>query len=211
MGPDARALEAFIRQRMRVSSPPGLDELRLHLAGPTAGLQRFMGENAAEPYWAFAWGGGLALARHILDHPETVRGRRVLDLGAGSGLVAIAAMTAGAASAVAIDVDPNAAVAVRLNAALNHVAVEAVTGDLLDGPSPKGISTVLVGDLFYEVALADRVLAFLRRCRAADVDVLIGDPGRRPLPVAALTSIGAPPKADFGGAVTGGGVFRFPE
>ncbi|MGQ2991635.1 MAG: class I SAM-dependent methyltransferase [Brevundimonas sp.] len=202
------ALERFIRERMDVAPAPGVPEVRLHLAGPSSGLARRFGAEAAEPYWAFVWGGGLALARHLLDRPAVVTGRRVLDLGSGSGLVAIAAMQAGAASVVAVDVDPRAAVAARLNAELNGVVVETMTADLLDGPGPEGVDIVLVGDLFYVADLAERALGFLRRCRDAGVEVLIGDPGRKTLPVEALEQVGAAPGRDFGGAAQGGGVYR---
>lgn len=201
-------LDLFIRERMTPQAVPGVPEISLHLAGPSSGLARRFGEEAVEPYWAFVWGGGLALARHVLDRPEVVAGRRVLDLGSGSGLVAIAAMKAGAASVVAVDVDPRAAVAVRLNAVLNGIEVEAVTADLLHGPAPEGIEVVLAGDLFYEAVLAGRTLGFLRRCVAEGVEVLIGDPGRKSLPVAALEQVGAAPDRDFGGEAEGGGVFR---
>lgn len=201
-------LETFIRERMDVAPAPGVREVRLHLAGPSSGLARSFGEDATEPYWAFVWGGGLALARHLLDRPEVVAGRRAMDLGSGSGLVAIAAMQAGAASVLAVDIDPRAATATRLNAALNGVVVETMTTDLLDGPAPDGVNVVLVGDLFYEAGLADRALGFLRRCRAAGLEVLIGDPGRRTLPVEALEQVGPPPDRDFGGEAVGGGVFR---
>lgn len=193
---------------MNVAPVAGVPEIRLHLAGPSSGLARRFGEDAVEPYWAFVWGGGLALARYLLDRPDVVEERRVLDLGSGSGLVAIAAMTAGAASAVAVDIDPRAAVAARLNATLNGVVVETVTADWLDAPAPEGIEVVLVGDLFYETGLAGRTLGFLRRSRAAGLEVLIGDPGRRTLPVEALEQVGAAPGRDFGGEATGGGVYR---
>lgn len=133
------------------------------------------------PFWAFAWAGGQALARHVLDHPATVRGKRVLDLGAGSGVVAIAAMRAGAASAVAADPDIWAVAAIGLNAGLNDVAVTAASADLLDGPAGDH-QTILVGDLFYEKPLAARVLGFLDRCLDAGASVLVGDPGRSYLP-----------------------------
>ena len=194
---------------MNVCPAPGVPEVRLHLANSETGLTRHFGEDAAQPYWAFAWGGGLALARHLLDHPQSVTGRRVMDLGSGSGLVAIAAMKAGAASAVAVDIDPRAAVAARLNAELNGMAVETVTADLLDGPASEGVDLVLIGDLFYSADLAERVLVFLQRCRAAGLDVLIGDPGRKTLRAEALMQVGAAPERDFGGqAGDGGGVFR---
>ncbi len=187
---------------------PGIPEFRLHLAGPSSGLGRRFGEDVVEPYWAFVWGGGLALARHLLDRPETVAGRRVLDLGAGSGLVAVAAMKAGAASVLAVDIDLRAAVATRLNAEVNGVRVQVLTADLLEGVAPDDVDVVLVGDLFYEAGLVGRTLGFLRRCRAAGLEVLIGDPGRKTLPVEAFERVGAAPDRDFGGAAEGGGVFR---
>ena len=120
----------------------------------------------------------MALARYLLDRPEMVSGKRVLDLGAGCGVVAIAAMRAGARAATAIDVDPDAVAAIALNAEANGVAVAGVCGDPLDGEAPD-VDLALVGDLFYEAGLAARVTAFLIRCREARVDALIGDPWRR--------------------------------
>lgn len=193
------ALEAFIRERMVVSAPPGLEEVRLHLAGPATGLTAFLGEESPQPYWAFVWGGGLALARHVLDRPETVSGRRVMDLGAGSGLVGIAAMRAGAASVTAVDIDPRAAVATRLNAGLNGVEIATLTADLLDGPAPMDVDVVLIGDLFYAPELARRVLSFARRCHAAGRKVLIGDPGRATLPEMEMVRIADADSRDFGG------------
>lgn len=157
------------------------------------------------PYWARCWGGGLALARHVLDHPETVAGKRVLDLGAGSGLVAIAAMKAGAENASAVDVDSYAIAAARLNAEVNAVIVEARLADLTQGAPPTEVDLMLVGDLFYDVELARGVLPFLERCAAAGVAVLIGDPWRAPLPTGRLTVVAAYPVADFGDP---GGVLR---
>ena len=137
------------------------------------------------PYWAFPWAGGMALARHILNRPETVAGRRVLDLGAGSGLVAIAAAMAGASAVVAAEIDRYATAAIGLNAAANGVEVAVVGDDLTAGPPPP-VDLVAVGDLFHERALALRVTAFLDRCFAAGIDVLIGDPRRAYLPYARL-------------------------
>ncbi len=153
--------------------------------------------NFGSPYWSRPWGGGLALARHVLDQPEVVAGQRVLDLGAGSGLVAIAAMLAGAGEARAVDVDLYAIAATRLNAAANGVTVEAVLGDLTAG-DPPDVDLMLVGDLFYDGDLATRVLAFLDRCRAAGIAVLIGDPWRATLPFDRLRVVAEYPVADFG-------------
>lgn len=152
-------------------------------AGPASGLGRLAEADPAfgAPYWAHWWGGGLALARFLLDRPERVRGRSVLDLGTGSGLVAIAAAMAGAERVEAWDVDPYAVLACRLNAADNGVVVDARLGDPLGGEPPDA-AVVLVGDLFYESALAGRVTAFLERCVGAGAEVLVGDPWRPHLP-----------------------------
>jgi len=161
------------------------------------------------PYWARTWGGGLALARHVLDHPETVVGKRVLDLGAGSGLVAIAAALAGAAKVMAADVDPYAVTATRLNAAANGVRVETIHGDLTSGAPPE-VDLMLVGDLFYDPDLAARVETYLRRCLSAGIAVLIGDPWRAPLPADRLRVVAEYMVADFGdpnGAARAAAVF----
>ena len=204
-------LEAFIQANLPLEPTPGVPEIRLHRAGPHSGLMRLAEADPefGSPYWARPWGGGLALARHLLDRPGEVIGRRVLDLGAGSGLVAIAAMTAGAVKALAADVDPYAVAAARLNAAANAVAVEVIHGDLTTGAAPD-VDLVLVGDLFYEADLAERVLAFLERCVAAEVQVLIGDPWRAFLPTERLKVVADYPVADFGdpnGAARAAAVF----
>ena len=195
-----------IRRHLPVTPVSSLPDLRLHLAGPRSGLGRLLaGEpDAGSPYWAHVWGGGLVLARYLFDHPATVAGLRVLDLGCGSGLVAIAAARCGARHVTAVDVDPYAIAAATLNAALNAVTVEGRCADLLDGPVPQA-DLVLVGDLFYEAALARRVVGFLDRCVAAGCPVLVGDPGRKPLPRARLQEIHVCPTPDFG---TGDGVVQ---
>lgn len=204
-------LETFILARLPLQPVPGVPEIRLHRAGPASGLMRLAEADPdfGSPYWARPWGGGLALARHVLDHPETVRGKRVLDLGAGSGLVAVAAMLAGAGAATAADVDPYAVTATRLNAAANGVIVEAVLEDLIEG-DPPNVDLLLVGDLFYDAALAARVMAFLRRCRAAGRQALIGDPWRAFLPSEGLSVVAEYPVADYGdpdGAARAAAVF----
>lgn len=196
-------LETFIRTRMVVAAVPGVPEIRLNLAGPSSQLGRFLMDEAPVPYWAFVWGGGLALARFVLDQKSVVAGQRVLDLGAGSGLVSIAARKAGALAVRAVDVDPRACLAIRLNAEQNGVDVDIEAGDPLDGPVPGSIDVVLVGDLFYEASLARRVMSFLERCRAAGLKVLVGDPGRSSLPVPKLARVGAASARDFGGSPPG--------
>jgi predicted nicotinamide N-methyase len=173
---------AFIREHLPVVAVPGVPELRLHKAGPASGVGR-LGETA--PYWAYWWGGGLALARYVLDHPAQVVGRRVLDLGAGSGLVGIAAARAGAAEVTASEIDLHARAAIALNAALNQVTLAERIGDITDGPAPH-VDLLLVGDVFYAPEVATRVTAFLDRCMAAGITVLVGDPWRSPLPIERL-------------------------
>ena len=189
----------LIRRHLPITAVPSIPELRLHLAGPRSGLGRLLAREAAAapPYWAHAWGGGLVLARYLLDHPDVVAGRRVLDLGCGSGLVAVAAARVRARAVAAMDVDPYAVAATELNAALNGVEVSAHLGDPLDGPVPDA-GLVLVGDLFYEATLARRVVAFLDCCAAAGCAALIGDPGRTPLPRRRLRAIHTGVTPDFG-------------
>ena len=141
--------------------------------------------DAPLPYWAFAWGGGLAIAHYLRDHPEAVAGRRVFDLASGSGLVAIAAMNAGASAVTASDIDPFAVVAIGLNARANHHRITVLPRDVLDEPPPD-VDVVLAGDCWYEAGLAERVLPWLQGVRAAGIEILVGDPGRRYLPAAAL-------------------------
>ncbi len=168
----------------RLAAPPYVPEVRLRLADEVFGL---WGRTGALPYWAFAWAGGLALARHVLDHPALVAGRSVLDLASGSGLVAIAAARAGAASVLAVDVDPLAGAAITANAAANGVAVSVLVADLLDAPGagPAGAEAaevVLAGDVFYERPMARRVLGYLEHARRRGAAVVVGDPGRAYLP-----------------------------
>jgi predicted nicotinamide N-methyase len=146
------------------------------------------------------------LARHLLDRPEVVAGRRVLDLGAGSGLVAIAAAKAGAAAVTAVDVDTNAIAAIGLNAVINGVDIVAVATDIIEAPPPEETDLLVVGDLFYDPALALQAMAFLRRCQTAGIEVLIGDPERAYLPQGQLKRISTHAVADFGAASSGGTV-----
>jgi predicted nicotinamide N-methyase len=172
---------AFIRENARVLPVPHAPEIRLHLADEATELWRKTEEELGElglppPFWAFAWAGGQALARYVLDHADTVAGRRVLDFAAGSGLVAVAAALAGASSVAASDVDPFAIEAVGLNAALNGVKVEARLVDLIG--QDEGWDAVLAGDIFYERDTAAKVTEWLSGLAERGATVLIGDPGR---------------------------------
>jgi len=177
--------ERFVRATCRLAAVPEVTEIRLHLAGDVLGLwQRTedeLGAGQPPPFWAFAWPGGQALARYVLDHADLVAGRCVLDLGSGSGLVAIAAAMAGAAAVLASEIDALAVAALGLNARANGVPVPTVVGDVLDGDG-EGAQVVLAGDVWYSRPLADRVLAFIERARARGASVLVGDIGRAFLP-----------------------------
>src|SRR5436305_14879560 len=189
---EASAAE-FVRAHTTLGAPPFLPELRLHLAADAFGLweetERRLGVPvAARRFWAFPWAGGQALARHVLDHPEVVAGRLVLDLAAGSGLVAVAAARSGAAGVTGNEIDGYAAAAIELNAQANGVPVTVREGDLLDG-EPDGAEVVLAGDVFYSRDFAARVLVLLDRARAGGAEVLVGDSGRALLPRHRLTSV----------------------
>jgi predicted nicotinamide N-methyase len=179
------AAESFVRSACALGPVPGVPEIRLHLAADAIGLwQRTEDDHGAErppPFWAFAWPGGQALARYLLDHAGLVAGRTVLDVGSGSGLVAIAATLAGAADVRASEIDPFALAAIRLNAAANGVRAPGLADDVLDGDG-EDAAVVLAGDVWYSRPLAERVLGFLERARARGATVLTGDIGRAFLP-----------------------------
>jgi predicted nicotinamide N-methyase len=193
-------LADFIRANTRLSPVPYVPEIRLHLADEVFELwtrtEAQLG--AALPFWAFAWAGGQALARYLLDNPALVGGRSSFDLAAGSGLVGIAAARAGAAAVTAADLDPLAAEAIALNAAANAVTVRVALGDAMAGDATAGDATagdaggaevVLAGDVCYERSLAVRVLPFLQRAAQRGALVLVGDPGRPYLPRRRLTAV----------------------
>jgi predicted nicotinamide N-methyase len=187
-----------IRTGTELRSMPLLPEIRLHQAGDPISMWQQTEQAAGRddldpPFWAFPWAGGQALARYLLDHPETVLGRRVIDVASGSGLVAIAAARAGAQAVTAYDTDPLAAAAIGLNAAANGVTVQSVCADILgeDGPPSPGADLVLVADAFYERDLAGRVTRFLERSHARGAAVLAGDFGRAYLPRRLLTPLAA--------------------
>jgi predicted nicotinamide N-methyase len=192
---------AFIRANTALKPVALVPEIKLHLADQAVPLWQATEAELGRiqlppPFWAFAWAGGQALARYVLDHAGQFAGKRVLDLASGSGLVAIAAAKAGA-RVTAADIDPFAIAAIALNAKVNSVDIAIEAADLLDAAPPPGIEVVLAGDVFYERDLAARALAFLDRCAAAGAVVLIGDPGRSYLPQARLA-----PLASFAVPVT---------
>jgi predicted nicotinamide N-methyase len=183
----------FIRRNTAIAAPPLLPEIRLYLAGDVTPIWQATEETLARnglppPFWAFAWAGGQAVARYLLDHPEAVAGREVLDFGAGSGLVAIAAAKAGAAHVIAAEIDHFAAAAIAANAALNGVAIEVLTSDLLDGDK-RFWKTVTAGDICYEQPMAERALRWLRRLAGRGSRVFLGDPGRAYLPGVGLCEV----------------------
>ncbi|ESY66706.1 class I SAM-dependent methyltransferase [Mesorhizobium opportunistum] len=213
----------FIKANMRLGPVPALPEIRFYTAHSGSGLRRLVdpenegdtdddGPEPQPPYWAYAWAGGAVLARYILDNPSTVTGRRVLDLGAGSGIVGIAAAKAGARAVIAAEIDRNGVAAIGLNAAANDVAIGVVGDDVTKG-APPAVDMVLAGDVFYGQDVARRVVPFLDRCRAAGIEVLVGDPGRAYLPRSRLRLVAEYQVPDFGdakGAATKpSSVFRF--
>jgi predicted nicotinamide N-methyase len=185
----------FVRDYTALQRPPSVPEVALHLADEVTRIwemteQEMRRVGLDPPFWAFAWAGGQALARYLLDRPDEVRGRRVLDLASGSGLVAIAARLAGATSALAVDIDPFCAAAVALNAEANGVSVDYTDRDLLVDdvavldvdPDLVGVEVILAGDVSYEYGMSGRMHRWLRAASDRGARVLIGDPGRRYLP-----------------------------
>jgi predicted nicotinamide N-methyase len=177
---------AFVLENTEVKAPPLVPEIALHLATEVTPIWQATEESLSRgpvppPFWAFAWAGGQALARYLLDNPEVVAGREVLDIGSGSGIVAIAAAKAGAARVVAAEIDPFAAAAIALNAPLNKVSLRIETRDLLDRAAA-GWGVALAGDVCYEEPMSSRAIALLRRIAARGRLALLGDPGRAYLP-----------------------------
>jgi len=198
--------EDFIRRETTITAPSLIPEIRLHLASAVTPLWQATEETLEAvglppPYWAFAWPGGQALARLLLDTPRWIEGRRVLDFAAGSGLVAISAARAGAARVAAAEIDPFAVAAIGLNAALNGVRVSVLVDDVLDAAdNAEGWDVVLAGDVCYEKPMAERVIGWLRRLAGKGTLVLLGDPGRAYLPsqgLAAVASFEVPTTLDL--------------
>ena len=177
-----RASRQVVTANTRLVTVPYVPEIRLQQAEDPFTVWEQVESTTAQtelppPFWAFAWAGGQALARYLLDHPDRVAGQRVLDVASGSGLVAIAAARCGAQPVLAADVDELAIRAISVNAAANGARVRPVLADLLDGDA-EGARVVLCADAFYEEDLAERVLRFLHRARADGARVFVGDPGR---------------------------------
>lgn len=194
---DALDRERFIRANTKLKQPPLVPEVSLLLADEVMNL---WGETEARtaasasglgslppPYWAFAWPGGQAIARYILDNPEDVRGRTVLDFGSGSGLVAIAAAKAGASCVIAAEIDPLALAVIDLNSRANDVFVEPIGIDVI-GSNPRW-NTVLAGDMCYERPVTERLVPWLRRLVKSGVRVLLGDPGRNYFPAGGIVKL----------------------
>ena len=185
--------EGFIRANTALQPVPHAPEVGLYVADEVTPIWK-MTEHArgamgiSPPFWAFAWAGGQALARYILDHPGTVAGKTVLDFASGSGLVAIAAMKAGAAQALACDIDPMCKAAIAVNAEANGVTVSSSIANLLDQPPP-AVDVILAGDICYEKTFTTRAVAWLEAAHAAGVKVLIGDPGRTYFPKSGLVHL----------------------
>ena len=194
IAPTPEARRQFIVDNTRLQAPPHTPELTLHLADEITPIWRMTEEALSEiglppPFWAFAWAGGQALARYVLDNPGLVAGRAVLDFASGSGIVAIAAARAGAARVLAADIDGYCGEALALNAAANGVTCEFTEVNLLAEPPPAWADVILAGDICYEKPLASRVMAWLAAARAAGAVVLIGDPGRSYFPRTGLTKL----------------------
>ncbi|MBM3537443.1 MAG: methyltransferase [Alphaproteobacteria bacterium] len=193
----SEGLVSFIVAQTKVATAPLVPEIRLHLASEVTPLWHateatLARDNLPPPYWAFAWPGGQALSRHVLDHPDSVRGRRVLDFAAGCGIGALAAIRAGATTVSAAEIDRVAAAAMTLNARLNKLTIEVVDHDLtgtVDDVARRW-DVVLAGDVFYERPMAERVEPWLRDLARRGVRVLVADPGRAYVPKSGLAEIG---------------------
>jgi predicted nicotinamide N-methyase len=185
---------SFIRANTRLRAVPLVPEISLHIADEAVPIWQKTEDELGEmglppPFWAFAWAGGQALARYVLDHAEAVRGQRVLDLAAGSGLVGIAAMKAGARNVCAADIDVFAGIAIEINARVNAVSLAVTADDLLAADHDAQWDVILAGDIFYERGTAERAFAYLSRHAAHGATILIGDPSRTYLPKARLKKL----------------------
>ena len=191
--PSLEGRRAFILENTRLQSPPHTPELNLRLADEITPIWSMTEEALAEiglppPFWAFAWAGGQALARYVLDTPDLVRGKQVVDFASGSGIVGIAAMKAGAARVLCADIDGFCQAALSLNQAANDVVCDFTEANLLETPPPPA-DVILAGDICYEKPMTDKVMAWLKTARAQGATVLIGDPGRTYFPKSGLEKL----------------------
>ena len=185
--------KAFISANTSILSPPLVPEIKLHLAHEALPIWQKTEEELGEiglppPFWAFAWAGGQALSRYILDHPSTVLAKRVVEIASGSGMVGIAAAKAGAASILSADIDLFSVAAIKANADINDVILQVTSEDLLSQAVPD-VDVILIGDLFYEKNVARRCIAWAQQAKSKGIDVLIGDPGRSYLPKEQLVKV----------------------
>lgn len=190
---DPAAVKAFIRVNTKVIAPPLVPEIKLYLAEETLPIwqkteEQLQEQNIPPPFWAFAWAGGQALARYLFDNAELVAGKRVLDIGTGSGITAIAAKLCGARAVTATDVDPLSVLATQLNAALNRCEIDVSCANVL-GEDPRSHDIYIVADLFYERELANQALAFAKAAKENGAVVLVGDPKRSYFPVSDFTCL----------------------
>lgn len=191
---NAEDVPAFIRANTEIVAPPLVPEIRLHLATKITPIwQATEAEldtrGLPPPFWAFCWPGGQAVARYLLDRPDTVAGRQVLDFASGGGVSAIAAAMAGATHVTANDIDGFALTAARLNAALNGVEIDISPDDMVRFGGAESFDVILAGDIFYERSPAIDIEGFLRREAARGATVLVGDPGRKYLPREGMTEL----------------------
>ena len=194
IAPTLAARRAFILGNTRLQRPPHTPEIELRLADEITPIWRLTEEalealGVAPPFWAFAWAGGQALARYVMDHPQVVAGKAVIDFASGSGIVAVAAMRAGARRVLAADIDVFCGAAVGLNAEANTVAVDFTEENLLQAPPPAWAQVILAGDICYEKPLAEQVMAWLAAAKTGGATVLIGDPGRSYFPREGLVKL----------------------
>jgi predicted nicotinamide N-methyase len=196
--PGIGSIEAFIRERMLLRALPFRPDISIFTPTPQSGINAWLaseGHDQDPPYWAYAWGGGAALALYLKDHPEAVAGQSVLDFGAGSGMVGIAAMKAGAVRVFAMEQDPVGQVAQRLNAEANDAAIELWTESGLPV-----VDVVLAGDVFYAADVVAMTLPLLAKAARAGATVLVGDPFRKDLPMEHLELVAEYAVADMGGS-----------
>lgn len=185
--PDAARATQFILANTGIHHPPHVAEIALHLADEAHDLWHKTEEELSEiglppPYWAFAWAGGQGVARYILDHPQTVQNKRILDFASGSGLVGIAALLSGASSVTANDIDPFARHAISLNSALNKVSCGFSDADLIGQDMSPSFEVLLAGDVFYDKPMAERLIVWFDMLAAQGMTIIVGDPGRSYLP-----------------------------